>query len=104
MVNEKDVVEKLKTIIDPELETNIYDLGLVYGIKTGEGGIISIDMTLTAKGCPIGEIIKFEAEEALKKISGVKGVNINLVWDPPWTPSMIKEDALKKLKKEKNSL
>ena len=96
--NEKDVLEKLKGIIDPELEVNIVDLGLVYKIDLNQNGSVSLDMTLTAKGCPISGVIKYEVEEAVKSIPGVNGVKVNLVWEPEWNPSMIKTDALKRLK------
>ncbi|MCL4428055.1 MAG: iron-sulfur cluster assembly protein [Deltaproteobacteria bacterium] len=96
--NEDDVLEKLKNIIDPELEVNIVDLGLVYKINLNENGNIVLDMTLTAKGCPISNVIKYEVEEALKSIPGVNGVKVNFVWEPEWNPSMIKSDALKRLK------
>ena len=96
--NEDDVLEKLKNIIDPELEVNIVDLGLVYKINLNENGNIVLDMTLTAKGCPISNVIKYEVEEALKSIPGVNGVKVNFVWEPEWNPSMIKSEALKRLK------
>lgn len=97
-INENDILEKLKSIIDPELEVNIVDLGLIYGINFNENGNVILDMTLTAKGCPISDVIKYEVEEALKSISGIRDVTVNFVWEPEWNPSMIKSDALKKLK------
>ncbi len=96
--NENDVLEKLKGIIDPELEVNIVDLGLVYKINLNENAAVRLDMTLTAKGCPISSVIKYEVEEALKSIPGVKAVTVNFVWEPEWNPSMIKSEALKRLK------
>ena len=95
---ENDVLEKLRNIIDPELELNIVDLGLIYKINLNENGGVGLDMTLTAKGCPISNVIKYEVEEALKNIPGVNAVTVNFVWEPEWNPSMIKPDALKKLK------
>jgi metal-sulfur cluster biosynthetic enzyme len=96
-LNKIDILEKLKNIIDPELEINIVDLGLVYKINLDDNGHIVLEMTLTAKGCPISNVIKYEVEEALKGIPGVKSATVNFVWDPEWNPSMIKSDALKKL-------
>jgi metal-sulfur cluster biosynthetic enzyme len=96
--NEKDVLEKLKGVIDPELEVNIVDLGLVYKINLSKNGGVGLDMTLTAKGCPISGVIKYEVEEAIKSIPGVNDVKVNFVWEPEWNPSMIKSDALKRLK------
>ena len=98
MIKENDILEKLKGIVDPELEVNIIDLGLVYKVNIDDNGNIGIDMTLTAKGCPISDVIKYEVEEALKSISGVNAVSVNFIWEPEWSPSMIKEGALKRLK------
>jgi len=96
--NENDILEKLRSIIDPELEVNIVDLGLVYKINLDGNGNIVLDMTLTAKGCPISNVIKYEVEEALKSIPGVNAVTVNFVWEPEWNPAMIKSDVLKRLK------
>ena len=96
--NENDVLEKLKNIIDPELEINIVDLGLIYKINLDENGSVGLDMTLTAKGCPISNVIKYEIEEVLKSIPGVNAVTVNFVWEPEWNYSMIKSDALRRLK------
>lgn len=98
LLDKNDILEKLRGIIDPELEVNIVDLGLVYKINFNENGNVTLDMTLTAKGCPIADVIKYEVEEALKSIPGIKGVTVNFVWEPEWNPNMIKSDALKRLK------
>ncbi len=90
--------ERLKTVTDPELGVNIVDLGLVYKVNLNENGKVNLDMTLTARGCPISNVIKYEVEEALKGVPGVNGVTVNFVWEPEWNTSMIKPDALKKLK------
>ncbi len=97
-INENDILKELKGVIDPELGVDIVDLGLVYKINSDEDGNIVLDMTLTAKACPIGNVIKYEVEEVLKNISGVKGVTVNIVFEPAWNRSMIKTDALKRLK------
>ena len=98
-VKENDILEKLKDIVDPELEVNIVDLGLVYKVDIDDKGNVRLDMTLTAKGCPISGVIKYEIEEALKSIAGISDVSVNFVWEPAWNPSMIKPDTLKRLKK-----
>lgn len=98
-IKENDILEKLRDIVDPELEVNIVDLGLIYKVDIDDNGNVRLDMTLTAKGCPISNVIQYEVEEALKSISGVNDVSVNFVWEPSWNPSMIKSDALKKLKK-----
>lgn len=85
MIEEKQILEALKKVIDPEIGCNIVDLGLVYEIKIN-GGQVAVDMTLTAPGCPLVEMIEDEVEKEIKKIKGVKEVKINLVFDPPWTP------------------
>ena len=95
--NEKDILEKLKNILDPELEINIVDLGLIYKINLNKNGRVVLDMTLTSKGCPISSVIKYEVEEVIKSIPGVNDVKVNFVWEPEWNPSMIKTDALKRL-------
>lgn len=94
---ENDILEKLKKIVDPELEINIVDLGLVYKVDADDDGNVKIDMTLTAKGCPISDVIKYEVEEAAKSVQGVGNVVVNFVWEPKWSSSMIKSDALKRL-------
>ncbi len=92
-----DILEKLKKIIDPELGINIVDLGLIYNVRADDDGSVKIDMTLTAKGCPISNVIKYEVEEAVKGVRGVGNVVVNFVWEPKWTSAMIQSDALKRL-------
>lgn len=76
---------ELETVIDPELGIDIVNLGLVYDVELDEDGIATITMTLTAMGCPLAGQIKQLVENALEDIPGVKGVNVNIVWNPPWT-------------------
>ncbi|HEY9517226.1 MAG TPA: metal-sulfur cluster assembly factor [Gemmatimonadaceae bacterium] len=78
----------LRRVIDPELNINIIDLGLVYGINV-EGAAVSIDMTLTSPGCPSGPEITGDASRALHGLRGVESVAVNLVWDPLWSPDRI---------------
>jgi metal-sulfur cluster biosynthetic enzyme len=100
VVNKDEILERLKNIVDPELEVNIVDLGLIYDIIIDEKECkISVAMTLTAEGCPLSNVIKFEAEEALKGLSGTQKAEVNIVWEPKWNPSMIKPEALSKLKR-----
>ncbi len=86
------VLKKLEEVKDPEMGISIAALGLVYGVKIDKGLVI-IDMTLTSPACPVGPLIIESAEESVKKISGVKGVTINLVWDPPWSTDRMSEEA-----------
>ena len=89
----QQIIEELRTVFDPEIPVNIYELGLVYEIKVREDGYVSITMTLTAPGCPVaGEIIS-EIENKLKKIEGVGFVLVNLTFDPPWDKEMMSEEA-----------
>jgi metal-sulfur cluster biosynthetic enzyme len=84
----------LKKVIDPELNANIVDLGLIYDLKV-EKDKVNVLMTLTYIGCPLGNFLMFEIEDKLKK-AGFKNVNINLTFDPPWTPERMNEKLKKK--------
>lgn len=98
MINEKLIYEKLKTVIDPELNINIVDLGLIYKVRIGRNGKhkkIMIEMTLTTPGCPLAPVIDQMIKEAVAGIEGVEkeGLEVKLVWDPPWTQEMMSEEA-----------
>lgn len=87
------VVAALKTVHDPEIPVNIYDLGLIYEVDIHSVGSVRIDMSLTAPACPVaGELPKWVAD-AVAKVEGVGEVEVNLIWDPPWSPAMMSEDA-----------
>src|SRR6266568_8819571 len=86
------VIAALRTVHDPEIPVNIYDLGLIYRIEPKEG-LVEIDMTLTAPGCPVaGEMVKW-VEQAVSGVAGVGTVDVNLVFDPPWDKSRMSEDV-----------
>ena len=91
-VTKEAVMEKLKEVKDPELHINIVDLGFVYNVKIDKGMVI-VDMTLTSPACPIGPLILESIEESIKKIKGVKGVTVNLIWEPAWSPDKMSEEA-----------
>jgi len=91
-VTEETVREALKDVIDPELGYNVVDLGLVYGI-TVDGGKVEIVMTMTTPGCPATNYIKEGTHERVLSIDGVEDVTVNVVWSPPWDPSMMSDDA-----------
>lgn len=93
---EKKIIEKLKTIIDPEVGLSLYDLGLIYSIDIQEGGNVHIKMTLTAVGCPLQQRFVSEVQQGVSQIEGVKNVEVELVFDPPWNPSMMSEEAKRK--------
>lgn len=91
------VREALRAVIDPELGINIVDLGLVYGIDTS-GGEVRVAMTMTAPACPLGEALATEAEAAIRaRLPGHRSVSIDLVWDPPWQPAMMSDEARRRL-------
>lgn len=92
MITEDLVYAALQEVMDPELGINIVDLGLVYGVDISPEGQIDIELTLTTPGCPLHASFRQDIEETLwRAIPGVKGVNVELVWQPPWTPEMITE-------------
>ncbi|MCW3466559.1 DUF59 domain-containing protein [Chitinophaga nivalis] len=89
----EQIEAQLKTVYDPEIPVNIWELGLVYEIKIKENNRIGIDMTLTAPGCPVaGDIIR-EVDEKVRNIEGVSEVDVHLTFDPPWTKEMMSEEA-----------
>jgi len=87
------IEEALRTVYDPEIPVNIYDLGLVYAIKIGDDNNVHITMTLTAPACPAAPEIVFDAESKIRAIEGIKDVHIQLTFDPPWTKEMMSEEA-----------
>lgn len=95
-VHEK-VVEALRTVFDPEIPLNVYDLGLIYGIQINPDISVDIKMTLTAPGCPVAGMIVADVERKVENIDEVKSAKVELVWDPPWTKSRMSEAALLEL-------
>ena len=87
------LVETLKTVYDPEIPVDIYELGLVYNIDVFPEGKVDIRMTLTSPGCPVAESLPREVELKAASIEGVSEVHIDLVWEPPWTPDLMSEAA-----------
>ena len=87
------IVEELKTVYDPEIPVNIYELGLIYRVAVDAGGAASIRMTLTTPMCPAAEELPPEVESKARGVEGVTGVTLDLVWDPPWSPDMMSEAA-----------
>ncbi len=94
----EDILEALKVVKDPEIPVNVVDLGLIYNVHVNPNGVVDIEMTLTAIGCPVQDMIKADAELAVLKVPGVKGVNIDFVWSPPWTPARMTEEGKKQLR------
>lgn len=95
-VTQEEVMEALKNVYDPEIPINVVDLGLVYDVKVDSSNVY-VQMTLTAPGCGMGPFIAQQAEWAIADIDGVEDVQIEVVFDPPWSPDLISEDAKGKL-------
>jgi FeS assembly SUF system protein len=87
------VVAALRDIFDPEIPVNIYDLGLIYGVDVGEDGHVDVTMTLTTPHCPVAESMPGEVELRVSAVPGVRDAEVNLVWDPPWDPQKMSDDA-----------
>ncbi|QUT06463.1 SUF system Fe-S cluster assembly protein [Sphingobium phenoxybenzoativorans] len=87
------VIDALKEIFDPEIPVNIYDLGLIYGVDITEGGHAVVTMTLTTPHCPVAESMPAEVELRVGAVPGVGDVEVNLVWDPPWDPAKMSDEA-----------
>ncbi|MEP7142162.1 MAG: iron-sulfur cluster assembly protein [Ferruginibacter sp.] len=87
------IVEILKTVQDPELSADIYELGLVYDINISDNGFVNIKMTLTAPGCPVAGDIIMEVDNKIRAMEGVTDVNVMLTFDPPWNREMMSEEA-----------
>ncbi len=90
---EVKILDQIKQIYDPEIPINIYDLGLIYEIDVDEYDNVDIKMTLTAPNCPVADSLPAEVKERVNGIKGVKSVNLELVFDPPWGPAMMSEEA-----------
>jgi len=90
---EVKTVEMLKTVFDPEIPVNVYDLGLIYKIDVTDDFDVNIDMTLTAPNCPAADFIMEDINQKVSSIEGVKSVNIDLVYEPEWTKDMMSEEA-----------
>ena len=93
MVDEKKIVRILKTIYDPEIPVNIYDLGLIYTINIDDQNYIHIGMTLTSPNCPVAESLPIEIRDKVNVIEGVEYVKVEILWEPPWNPDMMSEAA-----------
>ena len=92
----EDVREVLKNVYDPEIPVNVVDLGLIYNVQVDEGNVF-VQMTLTAPGCGMGPMIAQQAEWAVSELDGVQDVEVEMTFDPPWSPDLISEDGKKLL-------
>ena len=97
-VNEDQVRDSLKQCMDPEVPLSIIDMGLIYGIDITENNDVNIKMTMTTKGCPLHETMVDDVKRYAKKVSGVNNVDVEIVWDPPWTMDKMSDEAKAKMK------
>ena len=90
---ESDIIARLKTVFDPEIPVDIYELGLIYEIKIDEDSNVYLKMTLTSPACPVAGSLPGEVEEKVKSVKGVNDVYVDLVWDPSWDKDMMSDEA-----------
>lgn len=90
---EAQVIEALRTVYDPEIPVNIYELGLIYNIDATASGSVHVKMTLTSPACPVAGALVQEVESKVRAIEGVTESHVELVWDPPWSPEKLSEAA-----------
>lgn len=90
---ETKVAQALRTVFDPEIPVNIYDLGLIYGLEVNDSGVAHVRMTLTAPSCPVAGILPGQVEAKVREVPGVTDVKVELVWDPPWDKSRMSDAA-----------
>ena len=90
---EERIVDVLKTVYDPEIPVNIYDLGLIYKIDLSDDGTLDLDMTFTAPSCPAADFIIEDVRTKVEAVNGVKSANVNMVFEPEWDKSMMTEEA-----------
>ena len=93
IASKDDIIEAIRTVYDPEIPVNIYELGLIYKIDVDEKNKVNVDMTLTSPNCPVAESLPNEVKESIMKVDGVSDVNLNLVWEPPWDKDKMSEAA-----------
>lgn len=93
MALEEKAIEVIRSCYDPEIPVNIYELGLIYEVKVDPSGVVDIKMTLTAPSCPAAQSLPIEVESKVGSLDGVSDVHVEVVWDPPWEPSMMSEAA-----------
>jgi FeS assembly SUF system protein len=92
-----EIIAALKTVFDPEIPVNVYDLGLIYRIDASPTGVVDIDMTLTAPGCPVAGSMLDMVKTAVTQVGGVRDCEVRLVFDPPWDQSRMSEETLLEL-------
>jgi len=91
--SEDSILEAIATIYDPEIPVNIYELGLIYTVDISDAGAVRVEMTLTAPGCPSAQELPVQVREAILAVPGVTSAEVDTVWDPPWDPSRMTDEA-----------
>ena len=91
--SEEALIEALRTVHDPEIPVNIYDLGLIYRLEMDHQGKVEVDMTLTAPACPVAGSLPIQVKQTLEAVPGVTEAQVELVWSPPWSKDLISEEA-----------
>jgi FeS assembly SUF system protein len=92
-LSEDSVIDVIKTVYDPEIPVNIYEIGLIYGIEIRPDASVKVTMTLTSPGCPAAQEIPAEVKNRVESMAGVKSAEVEIVWDPVWNPSMMSDAA-----------
>lgn len=92
-VLEQRVLAALRSVYDPEIPVNIYDLGLIYRVRIDQRSVVQVQMTLTAPACPVAGTLPGQVEDVLRQVEGVRDASVELVWDPPWDQARMSEDA-----------
>jgi len=92
-INKEEIINCIKTVEDPEIPVNLYDLGLIYNIEIDDKNNINIDMTLTNPNCPVAGSMPESVGKSIESIKNINSINIKLVWQPPWTKDLMSEDA-----------
>ena len=94
---ENTIIATIKTIYDPEIPVDIYELGLIYDVRIDDDGMVNVDMTLTSPSCPVAETLPIEVEDKIKSVPGVTGAKVDIVFDPTWSKDMMSEEAMLEL-------
>ena len=96
-VTEEQVYAALKKCMDPEIPVNVVDLGLIYGVKVADGKDVDIKMTMTTRGCPLHDTLVSDVKRYVGKVNGIGNINVDIVWDPPWSLEKMNQDVREKL-------
>lgn len=93
MLIKEQITEHIRTVFDPEIPVNVYELGMIYDVAVKDEGVVDITMTLTSPSCPAAQIIPAEVKQKAEMVKGVTTAQVNVVWEPRWDPSMMSEEA-----------